>query len=115
MATTETVFGGGVGTQRLRMSVIADLNKFSGRQRRGSSEKLGEQNQISVFARSSSRRRKVSCIWRLTYGASSKLTQSSNSIGSQFLETNGGKVHGAIWRIWYVFWEAILPREEEIG
>ena len=44
MATTETVFGGGVGTQRLRMSVIADLNEFSGRQRRGSSEKLGEQN-----------------------------------------------------------------------
>ena len=31
MATTETVFGGGVGTQRLRMSAIADLKEFSGR------------------------------------------------------------------------------------
>ena len=31
MATTETVFGGGVGTRRLRMSAIADLKEFSGR------------------------------------------------------------------------------------
>ena len=31
MATTETVFGVEVGTQRLRMSAIADLKDFSGR------------------------------------------------------------------------------------
>ena len=31
MATTETVFGGKVGTQRLLMSAITDLKEFSGR------------------------------------------------------------------------------------
>ena len=66
------------------------------RQRGGSSEKVSKQSKISVFARSSSRRRKVSCTWRPTYGPSSKLAQSSNSIDSQFLEVTVGKFHSAI-------------------
>ena len=41
--------------------------------------------------------------------------QSANSIDLQFVEVTAGKFHSAIWWIWYACWEAILPREEEIG
>ena len=48
MSTTETVFGGGVDTERIQMSAIANLKEFFGRDKL--SERMGEQSQISVFA-----------------------------------------------------------------
>ena len=49
VATTEATTGGGFATQRLRMSAIADLKEFSGRDHDDPRQELGTQGQDSFL------------------------------------------------------------------